>query len=1036
MKKIVAYVLGLLLLAAPLLGALAQEASAASSRVAVIKELKGTVKVKKSGGSKEFTAFAKMSLNEGDIVTVGSDGSAVLQFANGSSEDDRMTVSANTTLTFSKLKEGKNTVTKVSVQSGSVWSTVKSIKSASDEYTLETPTAIMGVRGTNLLVYVDPVTGDSKFVIFSGVGQIAPTNTRTISQPPDVVVLPNHQVTIDDRNQTNQFPGEVIPIDLSSFLNGVSPQVIESIIGAKNAIDQENQQFIEKKKQELEAGQPGTPTGSSADLDRIIQNLNNLITNMLQEALKGNKITPSELQKLVDEANPTLNKKIDLANTPPQVVTDAEKLKMEQLKKQQEARQEAAKKQKEEELKSQRESLIKKIEEERAKQEEANKKALEDAKKKAKEEYEKKLSEAEKKRFEEESKKREEELKKQTAPRVTPTPTTGGGGGGSNPGSSPSSSPSQSPSPSPSESPDPTLPNGITGWTLMTASDQPLQIQRTKQLEQEQQHETIYAVKTESLVSSLKLKLEFGSDVSKVTLVRSGNSNEGQTIEWNASGEVKTLEGLETGYENFVINVTKEQSDSYSIEPLNNLFVLNGVTEPLWLTHPQPFGMEGTTYSRDLENPNLFRAEVSSSTANITLFSNQSDFKIEKVKVNGVELLSNYPFFDIELDAGANEIEISLADQAYYYKHIYTLIVTRDAPHEENLPEGLVSWSIDSDEQTRNIVTSGEDFAYAVLPLTEMAELDVELATGYKGELTLLDEFSSEANSLQAGTNQVPLHFYGSNYYKYSLLISKVDGSEAVQSTLVIRVGNALPQNNELNASGIDFILDDNPPMGMAYAGGQDFVIILPANTTEGRIDLDYFIREFTPSLTAEDTRIEWNNSTIDPIFDGEVYYYYDINGLLPGLNQMMLKVDPLRQFGPNVLQYNLDIYVGSIPQSLQIVSLTATDSASNTIFFQPSDLLGYTGQFQSGVQNITSVTFLIGLNPDTTLDREWLLNSQNGVSSVELSTELPLTYEVKMNYYGGQQPPYQSLELPLVLIENGNRMRYDIRINPANQGV
>ncbi len=227
-----------------------------------------------------------------------------------------MTVSANTTLTFSKLKEGKNTVTKVSVQSGSVWSTVKSIKSASDEYTLETPTAIMGVRGTNLLVYVDPVTGDSKFVIFSGVGQIAPTNTRTISQPPDVVVLPNHQVTIDDRNQTTQFPGEVIPIDLSSFLNGVSPQVIESIIGAKNAIDQENQQFIEKKKQELEAGQPGTPTGSSADLDRIIQNLNNLITNMLQEALKGNKITPSELQKLVDEANPTLNKKIDLANTP------------------------------------------------------------------------------------------------------------------------------------------------------------------------------------------------------------------------------------------------------------------------------------------------------------------------------------------------------------------------------------------------------------------------------------------------------------------------------------------------------------------------------------------------------------------------------------------------------------------------------------------------------------------------------------------------------------------------------------------------
>ncbi len=899
MKKLVAYVLGLLLLAAPLLGALAQEASAASSRVAVIKELKGTVKVKKSGGSKEFTAFAKMSLNEGDIVTVGSDGSAVLQFANGSSEDDRMTVSANTTLTFSKLKEGKNTVTKVSVQSGSVWSTVKSIKSASDEYTLETPTAIMGVRGTNLLVYVDPVTGDSKFVIFSGVGQIAPTNTRTISQPPDVVVLPNHQVTIDDRNQTTQFPGEVIPIDLSSFLNGVSPQVIESIIGAKNAIDQENQQFIEKKKQELEAGQPGTPTGSSADLDRIIQNLNNLITNMLQEALKGNKITPSELQKLVDEANPTLNKKIDLANTPPQVVTDAEKLKMEQLKKQQEARQEAAKKQKEEELKSQRESLIKKIEEERAKQEEANKKALEDAKKKAKEEYEKKLSEAEKKRFEEESKKREEELKKQTAPRVTPTPTTGGGGGGSNPGSSPSSSPSQSPSPSPSESPDPTLPNGITGWTLMTASDQPLQIQRTKQLEQEQQHETIYAVKTESMVTSLKLKLEFGSDVSKVTLVRSGNSNEGQTIEWNASGEVKTLEGLETGYENFVINVTKEQSDSYSIEPLNNLFVLNGVTEPLWLTHPQPFGMEGTTYSRDLENPNLFRAEVSSSTANITLFSNQSDFKIEKVKVNGVELLSNYPFFDIELDAGANEIEISLADQAYYYKHIYTLIVTRDAPHEENLPEGLVSWNITVGQQTNNIVVSDEKFAYAILPsASQGVYLNVELAEGYSGEIVLPN------NSIDLG-GPIQLDISSDGYYRYELNISNSELEFEGSIVLTVKVGDAAVYNEQMGAGGIG-LGDDSYEMTYDQLNGgfyYNYNEVVPTVRLNPYIFIGNFVPDF---MSPEDVQILGDEREVTS--EGWEYFLF---GLQPGLNSYTLIVDPLRQFGPNTVEYKLNIFVG-----------------------------------------------------------------------------------------------------------------------------
>ena len=70
--------LALLIVIVPLLGVWANESSAASSRVAVIKELKGTVKVKKAGGSKEFTAFAKMSLNEGDVLSVGGGGSAVL----------------------------------------------------------------------------------------------------------------------------------------------------------------------------------------------------------------------------------------------------------------------------------------------------------------------------------------------------------------------------------------------------------------------------------------------------------------------------------------------------------------------------------------------------------------------------------------------------------------------------------------------------------------------------------------------------------------------------------------------------------------------------------------------------------------------------------------------------------------------------------------------------------------------------------------------------------------------------------------------
>ncbi|WP_372631497.1 FecR domain-containing protein [Cohnella sp.] len=449
MKKLVAYALGLLLVALPLLGVLAQEASAASSRVAVVKELKGTVKVKKSGGSKEFTAFAKMSLNEGDILTVGAGGSAVLQFANGSSEDDQMAVSANTTLTFSKLKEGKNTVTKVSVQNGSVWSTVKSIKSANDEFTLETPTAIMGVRGTNLLASVNPVTGDTKFIIASGVGQIVPTNKRTNATPPNFLVFPGQQITIDDRNQTDEFPDEVIPADLSSFLNNASPAIIAAILQSKNAIDQENEEFIQKKKKELEDGRTDPAIGLNTldDLKRITPNLNNLVANVLQEALKSQRIAQAELQKLIDEANPMLKNKIDLANTPPPALTELEKRKQELLKQKEEARLEAAKKQKEADLQRQLDEIMKKLTDDKKKQEEANQKALEEKKNKAKEEYAKKLAEAEKKRFEEESKKREEELKNRApTPSVSPSPTTGGGGGGSQT-PTPTSTPTPTPTP-------------------------------------------------------------------------------------------------------------------------------------------------------------------------------------------------------------------------------------------------------------------------------------------------------------------------------------------------------------------------------------------------------------------------------------------------------------------------------------------------------------------------------------------------------------------------------------------------------------
>ncbi|TFE30777.1 FecR domain-containing protein [Cohnella luojiensis] len=438
MRKFTFQFIAALLVALPLLGVLAKETSAASSRVAVIKELKGTAKVKKSGGSKEFTAFTKMSLNEGDILAVGTGGSTVLQFANGTSEDDQMAVSSNTTLTFSKLSDSKGTTTKVSMLKGSVWSNVKSIKNEEDQFTLETPTAIMGVRGTNLYMTVDPITGDAKLVIVSGIGKITPKNEKKNSQ--DIYIFPNQQITIDDREETDKFQDEIIPIDIGDIMENASPNVIEAIIKSKESIDKENDEFIKKQREKLDSDRPeiideisGRYEGIKTleDLNRITRNLDNLIGNIINNAIKENKVDKDELQKLIDKANETLTKKLDLDKIVPPELTDNEKKKQDLIKLLEKEKADRVKKEKEQEdLIRKQNELLKKLVEEKKKIEEANKKAQEEALKKAKEEYERQLDELEKKRFEEESKKREEELKEQTAsPRPSVGQNSGSGGG-------------------------------------------------------------------------------------------------------------------------------------------------------------------------------------------------------------------------------------------------------------------------------------------------------------------------------------------------------------------------------------------------------------------------------------------------------------------------------------------------------------------------------------------------------------------------------------------------------------------------------
>lgn len=126
-------------------------------RVAKLSHIVGDVQVKKAGGAKPFKAFNNMALTRGDQITTGKNSSAQLDLDDGS----KLVVGSNTQSMISDLvknAQGGNQ-TAVKVVSGQVWSKLQSLSNSNDSFKYETPTAVMGIRGTMLLV-----TGNSLFV--------------------------------------------------------------------------------------------------------------------------------------------------------------------------------------------------------------------------------------------------------------------------------------------------------------------------------------------------------------------------------------------------------------------------------------------------------------------------------------------------------------------------------------------------------------------------------------------------------------------------------------------------------------------------------------------------------------------------------------------------------------------------------------------------------------------------------------------------------------------------------------------------------
>jgi hypothetical protein len=423
-KNTLSIMLSLIIVFASAIG-YASPAQAKSSRAAEVVEVVGDVQVTKSGGSKAYRAYAGMTLNEGDHIETSEGSSLILRIKD---QEDEITIDEHASLYLSELTDdGGSKKSKMKIWSGSLWGKVKTLAGSNDTFEVETPTAVMGVRGTTLLVGVDPATGQSKFFIASGLGKIDKRNND--DNKSGTILMPNQSVTLDEDSDDYEALNNVA--DLNELIANTSNSIIEAILNAKAAIDEENEQYIAR----LKADQSG---GNQAEIDRINQNLDNLVGNIVNNAIKQGKVEETQIKALIDKINQNLDKKLDLANVKPIELSEQEKAKQAQIKLLEEERKkkQEAEKLRQDQLKQQNEALQNKLKEQLEKQKAEKEKAAEAAKKKAEEEFAKKLAnDAARAAFENRQKALEEKKAQNTPvqPPVTAPPTSDPSGDNSGP---------------------------------------------------------------------------------------------------------------------------------------------------------------------------------------------------------------------------------------------------------------------------------------------------------------------------------------------------------------------------------------------------------------------------------------------------------------------------------------------------------------------------------------------------------------------------------------------------------------------------
>jgi len=242
-------------------------------------QMDGDVQIIRAGGEKPFKAFINMRLTEGDRIITGLSGKAKVQM------DDEViiTLAENTRVYLSELR-GSNGAkqSSINLQSGGVGSSVKEKLKENSRFEIKTPTAVMGVRGTEF--FTQYYSGNVDVRVVDGTVEIR------------VNVGKDGKVTGSEEEATTTYTFPVEALQQIGFNEGEVAKGIDDKVEGLD-LDGLPVPFLDRIK-EIKQESPGKiPEEIIKHIDKAVENA----IKKLREKMENKNLVPDEIASALEK---------------------------------------------------------------------------------------------------------------------------------------------------------------------------------------------------------------------------------------------------------------------------------------------------------------------------------------------------------------------------------------------------------------------------------------------------------------------------------------------------------------------------------------------------------------------------------------------------------------------------------------------------------------------------------------------------------------------------------------------------------------